>query len=136
MLTFQALSLLSFFRHDCDINFIFRSHVLQTDLSLKIYSSIWLSQNSLGYNSIVLILIMHKSWQVFVHSPYEYPLLSSQSSVKSFDVVAWSDVEVKIRPAIFTTDAALKAHSPEVRSCRFQDEVKMNFFKVCSLIFL
>jgi hypothetical protein len=40
-------------RHDCGVNISYRSHVLQADLFLKIYSSIWLSPNFLGYNSIV-----------------------------------------------------------------------------------
>jgi hypothetical protein len=52
MLTFQALAISRFFRHDCGVNSC-RPHVLQDDLFLKIYSSIWLSQNFLGYNSIV-----------------------------------------------------------------------------------
>jgi hypothetical protein len=53
MLTFQALSLSSFFRHDCGFNISCRPLVLQVDLFLKIYSSIWLPQNLLGYNSIM-----------------------------------------------------------------------------------
>jgi hypothetical protein len=59
MLTFQALANLSmivalanYFRHDCGVNISCRPHVLQVDLFLKIYSSIWQSQNFLGYNSI------------------------------------------------------------------------------------
>jgi hypothetical protein len=55
MVTFQALSFSSFFRHDCGVNISCRPHVLQVDLFLKIYSSIWLSQNFLGYNSILFI---------------------------------------------------------------------------------
>jgi hypothetical protein len=41
-----------FLRHDCGVNISCKSYVLQADLFLKIYSSIWLSQNFLGYNSI------------------------------------------------------------------------------------
>jgi hypothetical protein len=52
MLTFQALANSRFFRHHCGFNTSCRPHVLQTDLFLKMYSSIWLSQNFLGYNSI------------------------------------------------------------------------------------
>jgi hypothetical protein len=50
MLIFQALANSRFFRPDCGVNISRRRHVLQTDLFLKIYSSIWLSQNFLGYN--------------------------------------------------------------------------------------
>jgi hypothetical protein len=56
MLIFQALANSRFFRHDCGVNISCKPHVLQTDLFLKIYSSIWLSQNFLGYNSIILSL--------------------------------------------------------------------------------
>jgi hypothetical protein len=44
-----------FFRHDCGVKISCRPHVLQADLFLKIYSSHWLSQNFLGYNSIVVL---------------------------------------------------------------------------------
>jgi hypothetical protein len=54
MLTFQALANSRFFRHDCGVNISCRSHVLQADFFLKIYSIIWLSQNFLGYNSITI----------------------------------------------------------------------------------
>jgi hypothetical protein len=52
MLTFQALANSRFFRQDCGVNISCKPHVLQADLFLKIYSSIWLSQKFLGYNSI------------------------------------------------------------------------------------
>jgi hypothetical protein len=39
------------FRHDCGVNISCRPHVLQADSFLKIYCSIWLSQNFLGYTA-------------------------------------------------------------------------------------
>jgi hypothetical protein len=53
--TFQALAISRFFfKHDCGVNISYcRLHVPQADLFVKIYSSIWLSQNFLCYNSIL-----------------------------------------------------------------------------------
>jgi hypothetical protein len=48
-----------FFKHDCGVNINCRPHVLQADLFLKIYSSIWLSENFLGYNSTVWVKLAH-----------------------------------------------------------------------------
>jgi hypothetical protein len=54
MLTFQALANSMFLRPACGVNISCRLSVLQADLFLKIYSSLWLSQNFLGYSSIAL----------------------------------------------------------------------------------
>jgi hypothetical protein len=59
MLTFQALANSRCFRHDCGTNISCRLHVLQADLFLKIYSSIWLSQNFLDYDFITVVLIFN-----------------------------------------------------------------------------
>jgi hypothetical protein len=57
MLTFQALANSRFFRHDCaGVNISCITHFLQADLFIKILSSIWLSQNFLVYNYIVMII--------------------------------------------------------------------------------
>jgi hypothetical protein len=53
MLTFQALANSRFFRHDCGVIISCSPHVLQANLFLKMYSSIWLFQHFLGYNSIM-----------------------------------------------------------------------------------
>jgi hypothetical protein len=44
MPTFQALSLSSFFREDCGVNVDCKPHVFQTDLFIKIYSHLAISE--------------------------------------------------------------------------------------------
>jgi hypothetical protein len=70
------------------------------------------------------------SFQVFVHSPDEFPLLTKRTSLPEIEIPPWQDVEVRIKPIVTTTDYSLKQYSPEIRGCRYTDDQEMRIFKV------
>jgi hypothetical protein len=64
MPTFQALSLSNFFSDNCDVNIGCIPHVVYSNFFIKIYSSIWLSQNF--FMSILFNTVTHK-FHMFFH---------------------------------------------------------------------
>lgn len=60
-----------------------------------------------------------------LHSPYELP---AASKMVSFDY--GMELDVWIEPVIIETEESLRSFSPDHRNCYFENERKLNYFKI------
>lgn len=64
-------------------------------------------------------------FKVKLHSPYEYPRMSSHY----IDIPADDFTMIAIKPFVIQTSEDLRKYHPQVRHCYFHGERKLNFFK-------
>jgi hypothetical protein len=104
MLTFQALTISRFFRHDCGVNIICRPHVLQANLFLK-----WSARNFEIFSNIKLIILKKL-----------YVVLDMELQTKKFYLVWFA--RKKIPKSVIATNAPLH-HMRKTRT------IYSNFFE-------
>lgn len=75
-----------------------------------------------------LDLICGRSLYLFVHLPNEVP--TDSHKIISINIGARPNFLITVKS--FRTDDALRAYSPEIRKCYFEDERKLVFFKIYS----
>ncbi|KAL1396785.1 hypothetical protein pipiens_010268 [Culex pipiens pipiens] len=69
-----------------------------------------------------------QGFKVLFHSPADYP----QISKKFFHIPMDAAVNMAIKPQMITTNARLRAYTPELRHCFFNHERYLQFFRVYS----
>lgn len=63
-----------------------------------------------------------------VHPPDEFPMMLQTEDI--FEFTGGRKLEVLIAPSVIRSDKSLKALAPSDRSCYFEGERKLNYFKV------
>lgn len=67
-----------------------------------------------------------QGFKILLHTPGEVPRVSKQY----FRVPLGQEVVVSVKPNMITTSEGLADYAPERRQCYFNDERKLNFFRV------
>jgi acid-sensing ion channel, other len=67
-----------------------------------------------------------QGFKVLLHSPNEIPKVATNY----FSIPLSQEVIFSVKPSMMTTSPKLQSYDPEIRQCFFEDEKKLQFFKL------